>query len=168
MKTTPHRSLALRVTLALAFASGGIAIAAAAPSAPATPGGRFAAADRNGNGSLDRNEFAQLATRRADAFERIDRNRDGVLDPQELSAAKAVAEARRELGKARRAMARAQFRYLDANRDGALTLAEIGSDAPELAQAFGTIDADRDGRITREEAREHARKMRAERGPARS
>jgi hypothetical protein len=65
------------------------------------------------------------------------------LETAELRKAARLAEARRDLAKAQRAAMRARFAFLDADGDRGLTLAEIGTDAPQLAGRFAVIDRDR-------------------------
>jgi hypothetical protein len=61
---------------------------------------------------------------------------------------------------------RAQFAFLDTDGDRSLTLAEIGDDAPRLAEKFGQIDANRDGRIAADELRAYRRAEREARRAA--
>lgn len=115
---------------------------------PSAAGGRWALADRNADGSLDRSEAAALP-RLAQHFERIDRNRDQRVDRDELREAWRLVSARRDLGQA--------------DQDGALTLAELGDQAPRLRERFAAIDADRNGRLLPEELRAYLKALRADR-----
>lgn len=144
------------------------AVRPAASSAPTAPSGRFAELDRNRDGALDRGEVAAAPARLAERFERIDRNNDQRLDPAELRKAMQLADARRDLAKAQREAMRARFAFLDTDGDRSLTLAEIGPDAPRLAEKFGLIDANRDGRIAADELRAHLQAERESRRAARA
>lgn len=128
-----------------------------------TPGERFAAADRNSDGALDRAEAGILSPRIAERFEAIDRDNSQRIERDELRAAMRQREANRELTKARRDAMRAKFAFLDSDGDRALSLAEIGSEAPRLAQRFGEMDKNRDGQLVPEEMRAFAEAQRAAR-----
>lgn len=52
---------------------------------------------------------------------------------------------------------------LDADGDGALSLAEAQAGAPRIAQDFARLDADADGKVTREEMHQHRAASRDER-----
>lgn len=165
----PRRILMLVTASTLALASAfTLAATAARPAAAPQTGGRFAELDRNRDGALDRSEAAAASARMAERFDRIDRNGDQRLDPAELRKALRLAEARRDVAKARREAMRAQFLFLDSNGDRSLTLAEIGPDAPRLAEKFGVIDANRDGRIGIDELRAHGQAEREARRAARA
>ena len=141
--------------LSLAIVSAFTLVAAAQAPRADGPQGRMAQADRNGDQRLDRTEAAALP-RLAERFDRIDRNRDQQLDRAELRKAFRLAESQRDLNKARREAMRARFIFLDSNGDEALTLAELGNDAPKLTQHFTQMDANRDGRLVPQEMRAYA------------
>lgn len=128
---------------------------------PSAAGGRWALADRNADGSLDRSEAAALP-QLAQHFERIDRNRDQRVDRDELREAWRLVSARRDLGQAWARAMRARFDWLDADQDGALTLAELGDRAPRLTERFAAIDADRNGRLLPGELREYVETQRGD------
>lgn len=136
-----------------------LAAPAVARPEPASAGGRWAQADRNADGALDRSEAAALP-RLAQHFDRIDRNRDQRVDRDELREAWRLASSRRDLRQARAEALRARFRWLDANDDGALTLAELGDRAPRLTERFVAVDADRNGRLVPEELRAYLKAQR--------
>lgn len=114
---------------------------------------RFAAADKDGNGRIDRTEAQAVGERMATHFDRMDANKDGGLDKQEL------ASARRHMGHAgqrmRSAMAfqRGLFVGMDDDADGAVTRAELGTKHKPWSDDFDLIDANRDGKLTMEELR---------------
>ena len=156
------------IALAIATLSASVIAAGPRPAGSAAPaGGRFAELDRNRDGALDRSEVAAMP-RLAERFERVDRNGDQRLEPAELRKAARLAEARRDLAKAQREALRACFVFLDSDGDRRLSLAEIGTDAPRLAQQFATIDRDGDGRIAVEELRDHLKAERDARRNARA
>ncbi|MGL6291278.1 MAG: EF-hand domain-containing protein [Silanimonas sp.] len=167
----PRHALILTAAALAAFGAFALAADAARPAAPSAPtalSGRFVELDRNRDGALDRSEVAAAPARLAERFERIDRNGDQRLEPAELRKAMQLAHARRDLAKAQREAMRARFAFLDTNGDRSLTLAEIGPDAPRLAQKFGVIDANRDGRIAADELRTHLQAERESRRAARA
>jgi Ca2+-binding EF-hand superfamily protein len=100
--------------------------------------------DRNGDGRLERGEVPE---RFQGLFARADADADGVLTRDELqrSATASVQE-----GAARRGgPPDPLFRALDADRDGALSSAELAAASAALA----SLDADHDGQLTGEEFR---------------
>lgn len=122
---------------------------------------RFAKADADGSGTLDKAEATVLGPRVAEHFDRIDRNGDGQLAQDELRKAARRAMQHGKLQAAvRRAYMKGLFQGLDDDRDGALTRGEIGDKAPKLAERFTQIDQNNDGKITRDELRESARETR--------
>lgn len=153
-----HPALTLFCTVLLCAT---LAAPAVARSDPAPAGARWAQVDRNADGAIDRAEAAALP-RLAPHFDRIDRNRDQQIDRDELRQAWRLASARRELRQARADAMRARFRWLDANDDGALTLAELGDRAPRLTERFAAIDADRNGRLLPGELREYVETQRGD------
>lgn len=167
----PRHALILTAAALATFSALALAADAVRPAAPSpmpAPSGRFAELDRNRDGALDRGEVAAGPARLAERFERIDRNKDQRLDPAELRKAMRLAGAQRDLAKAQREAMRARFVFLDSDGDRALTLAEIGADAPRLAGKFGLIDANRDGRIVVDELRAHLKSEREARRAARA
>jgi len=158
----------LLLSLAITLLAASVASAGSVrPEAGPTPGGRFAELDRNRDGAIDRGEAATVP-RLAERFERIDRNGDQRLAPEELRKAARLAATRRDLAKAQRQALRARFAFLDADGDRSLTLVEIGTDAPRLAGQFAAIDRNRDGRIVPDELREHLKAEREARRASRA
>jgi Ca2+-binding EF-hand superfamily protein len=136
-----------------------LGVLAAAPFAVAAQQGRFAAADADRNGVLSRAEVERSLPRLAPRFDRLDRNRDGNLSPEELRArAGAGGGGAGEGGFAE------HFRRADADGDGALTRAEAEKALPRLGAKFDRIDADHDARLTPDELRRYFDARRAARG----
>ncbi len=129
---------------------------------PAVAADRFAAADADGNGALSRAEIQRALQRLAPAFDVIDRNCDGSVSREELTA-------HLQTGKSRSPAATADgfaehFRRADSDSDGALSRSECERNLPRLATKFDRIDRDRDGRLTREELKVWFDGRRAARG----
>jgi Ca2+-binding EF-hand superfamily protein len=136
-----------------------LGVLAAAPLVVAAQQGRFAAADADRNGVLSRAEVERSLPRLAPRFDRLDRNRDGNLSPDELRArAGAGGGGAGEGGFAE------HFRRADADGDGALTRAESEQALPRLGAKFDRIDADHDARLTPDELRRYFDARRAARG----
>jgi Ca2+-binding EF-hand superfamily protein len=108
----------------------------------------FAAADRNGDGTVSYDEFASIAresvVRRVTArFHQLDRNHDGRVTRDEVNK-----------------MSRARFARFDLDHDGAFTIAELGIAMTrelegELPQIYARLDIDHDGRFTVAELTPH-------------
>jgi Ca2+-binding EF-hand superfamily protein len=134
----------------------------AAVALPATAADRFAAADADGNDALSRAEMQRALPRLAPEFDVIDRNRDGSVSREELTA-------HLQTGKSRSRDATTDgfaehFRRADTDGDGALSRAECERNLPRLAMKFDRIDRDSDGRLTREELKAWFDSRRAARG----
>lgn len=118
---------------------------------------RFAAADKDGSGRIDRTEAQAVGERLAKQFDRIDANRDGGLDKAELG------DARRKLGRAGHRMKamvahqRGLFVGMDDDADGAITRAELGAKHKRWADDFEIIDANRDSKLTVQELKAYGR-----------
>jgi Ca2+-binding EF-hand superfamily protein len=123
---------------------------------------RFAAADKDNNGRIDRTEAQAVGERMATHFDRMDANKDGGIDKAEMAAM------RHKMGRAGHRMKSAMsyqrglFVGMDDNADGAVTRAELGTKHKRWSDDFDIIDANRDGKITGEELRAyHQAKMKA-------
>jgi Ca2+-binding EF-hand superfamily protein len=103
----------------------------------------FKAADKNGNGSIDTDEFKAFHADRRAAW-KAEREASGKTD-ERTDAEKAERRERRE---ARRAMRGDPFKHVDWNLDGSLSQDEFGDRARAMA---ARVDRDGDGTITAEE-----------------
>ena len=163
---------------ALALASGLVMAQQAAPAKPgadreaaraewrAKADARFAEADKDGDGQLDRIEAQGLNERLAKNFERVDANSDGEISRDEMAA---MHQKMRHHGrKASRRMGYMQglVKGMDDDGNGAISRAELGDKAPKLAENFATIDSDGNGELSQDEMREFRRARHAERQAA--
>lgn len=121
--------------LAAAILGAAVSLAFAASPDAATGRTSLQTLDKNGDGSISRDEAA-ANPRLSESFDRIDTNKDGALSADELRAA--------------RANHRAQHPKVDANGDGSISRDEAKA-APRLAENFDAIDSNKDGQLTREE-----------------
>lgn len=114
---------------------------------------RFAAADVDRDGRLDKVEAQAFGDRLAKHFDRMDANKDGELDKAEL--AKVREHGRHGRGKMRGHMAyqRGLFVGMDDDGNGAISRAELGNKAPKWVENFGSIDANANGELSKEELR---------------
>ena len=127
MKTRIFAAAVLSAAVSLAFA--------ASPDAAAPGRTGFQNLDKNGDGSISREEAA-ASPRLSESFDRIDTNKDGMLSADELRAA--------------RASHRGQHPKLDTNGDGLISRDEAKA-APRLAENFDAIDSNKDGQLSRDE-----------------
>ncbi len=127
---------------------------------------RFQSLDTNRDGKLS---FAEVQNdpKRRERFDKADLNHDGGLTQEEMKQVhqqkRQERQERRAKGREKMQAAREKLQRLDANKDQALTRAEIGSEMPKLLENFDMIDGNNDGKITREEMRIARMAMRAER-----
>ena len=148
LKTTLLASAA-----ALAFAASG---AAFAESHPAKFEAAFKKADKDNDGTLDKEE-AKAMPRIAKHFDAIDTDKDGTVSMDEIKAS---------MMRARKAMhdkGEAAFKKADGDNDGTLDKEEAKA-LPRVAKNFDAIDADKDGTVSMKEihtfmkARHHSMK----------
>ena len=110
------------------------------------PRGDEMRADKDGDGRVSRAEANAAATERTNEwFDKLDLDKDGYVTPEETRQAR---ETRR--GKMREAFDD-RFKEADANADGSLSLDEVQSHMPKLAERFGTLDKDKNGLLSKEE-----------------
>jgi Ca2+-binding EF-hand superfamily protein len=127
----------LEMIMSVRFLMAAVLVAATfgaqAASTDASPKPGFAQLDKNGDGSISRDEAANHA-RLSQNFDRIDINKDGALSQEELRAARPHRHHAR----------------VDANQDGTISRDEA-KNAPRLAENFDAIDANKDGILSRDE-----------------
>ncbi|MCU0868555.1 MAG: EF-hand domain-containing protein [Burkholderiales bacterium] len=107
----------------------------------------FKAADKDGDGTLDKSEAAAMKGV-AKHFDMIDADKDGTVSMDEVKAHMADMK-----GKARGGMhekAKARFAAADKDKDGTLDKTEAAA-MPHVAKHFDVIDADKDGTVTLDE-----------------
>ena len=137
------KKVAFLIALLLAADAG----AQQAPLARLTPEQFIKRFDKNGDGVLTRDE---LPPRLADTFDRIDTNKDGKLDKQEVAALLRVLRQRQGAGgaSAEQTVKRLLDRF-DTDKDGKISKAEARQGP--LARNFDRIDTNKDGYLDRQE-----------------
>lgn len=134
---------AVSFSLAMALSGGP---AAAQDAGKPNPGARlekaFQKLDRNKDGVLDRSE---IEAQRARQFQRLDANKDGAIDQSEIEAVVKKREAKGGNGGDKILK---QFKAADRDGDGRVTKAEF---IEKLPPWFKRADANGDGKVTRKE-----------------
>ncbi len=123
----------LIVLAVLAALSSASAFAVDMPPADGGPHG-LAKLDTNGDGAIDRSEAAK-APHLAQNFDKLDKNKDGKLTPDELP----------KRGDFRRGGHDAMAK-LDTNKDGRISREEAKAD-PKFAERFDKMDVNKDGYV---------------------
>jgi Ca2+-binding EF-hand superfamily protein len=123
----------LIVLAVLAALSSASAFAVDMPPADGGPHG-LAKLDTNGDGAIDRSEAAK-APHLAQNFDKLDKNKDGKLTPDELP----------KRGDFRRGAHDAMAK-LDTNKDGRISREEAKAD-PKFAERFDKMDVNKDGHV---------------------
>ncbi len=123
---------------------------------------RFTAADKDGDGQLDRIEAQGLNERLAKNFDRIDTNSDGELSRDELKAMHGKMRHHGRKAHGRMAYMRGLMKGMDDDGNGAISRAELGIKVPKLVENFAVIDIDDNGELSREEMRAFHKAQRAE------
>ena len=118
---------------------------------------RFAAADKDANGRIDRLEAQAVGERMAKHFDRMDANKDGGIDQAEIMAARKKMARGGHRMKSAMAYQRGLFVGMDDNGDGAVTAAELGTKHKRWSEDFQIIDTNRDAKITAEEIKAYGR-----------
>ncbi|WP_374473509.1 hypothetical protein [Arenimonas sp.] len=162
-KTLLFTALALASGLALAQQAAPAGREAMRAEVRAQADARFAEADENGDGKIDKAEAGKHAPRMAGHFERMDANADGGIDKDEMARMRAKMQHGRNGMHARRTFHEGLFLGMDDDRNGAISRAELGDKVPKLAENFAAIDKDGNGEMSREEMRAHRQEMRAKR-----
>ncbi|MGH8079623.1 MAG: EF-hand domain-containing protein [Lysobacter sp.] len=109
------------------------------------PGGA-AKLDTDGDGRISKAEAAK-SPRLSEAFAQIDSNRDGYLVRSELRGYFERERPKREAERAKRFDEK--FAEADLNHDGKLSKIEVQEKMPRLASQFAFLDEDRDGFLTK-------------------
>ncbi len=162
-----HKSLMTAMSLAIAGAIFGISVPAdAATQSVKKAEKRFARLDANGNGVLDRKEFAKSSKKR---FRKLDSNGNGYVTDDEMAdrIKRRVAKRRKLTDKRIRkidARAKKRLARFDVNGDGRLSEGEfLKRPHPMLKRG----DADGNGVLSREEYRQAVAKRQARRAAKR-
>jgi len=103
----------------------------------------FREMDANGDGKVSREEFTHDMAK--DAFERLDRNKDGTLTMEEWRKVDFLAESDKE---------QEIFRHVDKNANKRITLPEFTNYTERysnIEEAFMTMDKNRDGSLSPDE-----------------
>ena len=126
---------------------------------------QLARADRDGNGTLSRDEVRVGAPRLVAPFDAIDANHDDQLSPQEIRTwSRSHAQQRGRDGQTALA---AHFTRADADGNGLLSRDEAEAYLPRVAAKFDRVDANRDGVVTMEEWANYLKARRTARSAAR-
>lgn len=105
--------------------------------------------DKDADGRVSRKESTDAAVERANKrFDQLDRNKDGYLTQDELSAAR---ESMRQMRGKMRERAVEHWKAADKDGDGAISRSEAEAGMPMLFRRFDQLDANKDGKITRDE-----------------
>lgn len=109
----------------------------------------FKAADKDGDGTLDREE-AKALPRVAKHFDEIDADKNGTVSLEEIYASA------RKVAKTMEDERRAKFEAADKDKDGTLDREEAKA-LPRVAEHFDQIDTDKDGTVSPQEIKAYAK-----------
>lgn len=125
----------------------------------------FKAADKDGDGTLDREE-AKAMPRIAKHFDRIDADKSGTVSLDEIGAAADKGRKMHDKMKEGHEKGKAHFTAADKDNDGSLDREEAKA-MPHVARHFDRIDTDKSGTVTAEELhafmKQHMKKHRRDR-----
>jgi hypothetical protein len=103
-------------------------------------------ADKDGDGRVSRAEATSAgAERSGEWFDKLDLNKDGYVTSDETR------QARETRHGDMKAKMEERFKEADVNSDGQLSLDEVQSKMPRLADHFTTLDADKNGLLSKDE-----------------
>jgi Ca2+-binding EF-hand superfamily protein len=118
------------------------------------------AADKDGNGTLSREEAKASMPHVAENFDRIDANHDGQVSMDEMRGF------HKAQGRHSPEEMQQRFKSADKNGDGAIDMAEAKAGMPMLAEHFADVDTNKDGKVTPEEMKAHHQRMHPDAPPA--
>jgi Ca2+-binding EF-hand superfamily protein len=111
-------------------------------------------ADKDGDGRVSRDEATSSgAERSGEWFDKLDLNKDGYVTQEEMNQAR---ETRHQMHGEMKEKMNARFKEADANGDGQLSLDEVQSKMPRLADRFTTLDSDKNGFLSKDELKNGA------------
>ncbi|MEI7744093.1 MAG: EF-hand domain-containing protein, partial [Chloroflexota bacterium] len=117
------------------------------------------AADKDGNGSLSREEAAASMPHVAENFDKLDTNKDGQISVDEMRAM------HKDGGRHSPEQMKQHFKDADKNADGAIDLEEAKAGMPMLAEHFADVDTNKDGKVSPDEMRAHHQRMHPDQAP---
>jgi len=130
----------------LAVLLAGIAYAGDPPKSDAPHGMK---ADTDGDGRISRAEATSKgAERSGEWFDKLDTNKDGYVTQEELKQAR---DTRHQMHGDMKEKMEARFKEADINGDGQLSLDEVQSKMPRVADRFTTLDEDKNGTLSKDE-----------------
>jgi len=113
-------------------------------------------ADTNGDGNVSFEELSAVRPKvTREAFARLDRNGDGVLNraDRQAAAAQQAPQAGKQAGARKPGGAAAKIRACDKDGDGRVTFEEFSAGFPQATrERFDALDRNRDGALSKEDA----------------
>lgn len=112
-------------------------------------------ADKDGDGRVSRAEATSAGAERSGKwFDKLDQDKDGYLSQEEMKQARDTRHQRHGDMKQKK---EARFKEADANGDGQLSLDEVQSKMPRMADRFSTLDTDKNGMLSKDELKHGAK-----------
>ena len=106
-------------------------------------------ADTDGDGRISRAEATSKGAERSGAwFDKLDTNKDGYVTQEEMKQAR---DTRHQMHGDMKEKMEARFKEADINGDGQLSLDEVQSKMPRVADRFTTLDKDKNGTLSKDE-----------------